>query len=374
MFRSRTLFALSVAIVGLVLNAGRLPAADLDRTQYVGRGADGNRTAYEAVSADGQPLVGFELGLANRPMGYQVSAFRPIFKGEKQPQKDAGLFRDGPAAKALVTKVVRVVAKDGYAVSGITVQTGLLIEAVRLRFAKLTGDALDLNDWYQGDWLGAAETKGTMTQLESDGRPILGVTAAADDVKAWGIGFVYAAKPGVPAPAPRVVPTSRQDPRAAQPPTTIVNLKEHLRAETDRQFAEFQKAVEKFNKPDDLLAVSDADVAKLRAMGDDLDKRDNLTVDERAKVAKQRQMLAAVPSKAAMKATGEKAANKSFLRSVALGMVAFFGVSLAAYFVVQKKRLGTAGLSARVRRAMPVREPEPVEDEEPILLESSAGR
>lgn len=379
MTRSCSHLAFAVAILGLVLNAGRLPAEDakpsaLDRNQYVGRGADGNRTAYESLSTAQQPLIGFELGLANRPMGYQVSAFRPIFKGETKPRPEVGLFKDG-GAKSLVTKTVKVVAKDGYAVAGITVQTGLLIDAVRLRFAKLTGETLDLSDAYHGEWLGAAEVKGTITLLESDGRPVVGVTAATDDVKAWGIGLVYAAAPGVPVPAPRVVPTSRQEPKPNQPPTTFVNLKEHLRAETDRQLAEFQKAVEKFAKPEDLWQLSAADLAKLRAMGDELDKRDNLTADERAKVGKQRQMLAAVPDKTAIKATRDKAENKSFLRSMALGLVAFFGVSLAAYFVVQRKRLGTAGTAARVRRAIPVREPEPraVEEEEPLLLESSTA-
>jgi hypothetical protein len=70
----------------------------------------------------------------------------------------------------------RVSAKPGYAVGGLTVRTKRYVNAVRVVFMKIKPDgALDPNDSYTSDWLGADPAGAKETTLSGDGRPVIGL-------------------------------------------------------------------------------------------------------------------------------------------------------------------------------------------------------
>lgn len=65
-------------------------------------------------------------------------------------------------------------AKEGYAVSGLTVETdGTNVTAVRITFARFEKDHLVLDDSYKSDWIGLSTGEGTH-ELAGDGRIIVG--------------------------------------------------------------------------------------------------------------------------------------------------------------------------------------------------------
>jgi hypothetical protein len=66
-----------------------------------------------------------------------------------------------------------VAAKEGYAVSGLTVETdGTNVTAVRIKFARLDKD-LVLDDSDESDWIGLSTGEGSH-DLAGDGRLIVG--------------------------------------------------------------------------------------------------------------------------------------------------------------------------------------------------------
>jgi hypothetical protein len=69
----------------------------------------------------------------------------------------------------------RIIAREGYAVGGMNVQTGRFVDAVQLVFMKLTGDdRLDPGDRFTSDWIGYPKD-GQGTPLGGDGRRVIGL-------------------------------------------------------------------------------------------------------------------------------------------------------------------------------------------------------
>ncbi len=70
----------------------------------------------------------------------------------------------------------RVLAREGYAIGGLNVQTDRFVDAVQPVFFKLQADGrLDPSDSYTGDWLGHPAPDAQPVKLGQDGRKVLGL-------------------------------------------------------------------------------------------------------------------------------------------------------------------------------------------------------
>jgi hypothetical protein len=122
---------------------------------------------YREVPPEGAILIGFQVGLAPFFADADViGALRPIFltrNGEKLGQW---------YGKAPVSPII-LKAKTGYAVSAVNLRTGLLIDNISVKFAKLGQGRLHLDDSY--DSPAAGGQGGEPNTLGGDGAIFVGV-------------------------------------------------------------------------------------------------------------------------------------------------------------------------------------------------------
>jgi hypothetical protein len=114
--------------------------------------------AFQSASPAGQPVLGFRYALGAWAGKKALAQLEPLY--ERNP---AG---GGPA---------QVLAKEGYAVGGLALDTSDLVHAVRVVFVRQKPDgSLDPADTYTSDWLGAPAGNPPQT-LTSGQSPILGI-------------------------------------------------------------------------------------------------------------------------------------------------------------------------------------------------------
>ena len=93
-----------------------------------------------------------------------------IRAGQEAVQRFAPVFESGrPRAGYTV-----VMAKDGYAVGAIQVDSDQFVKAIRVAFMRIDGDRLDTKDSYVSDWIGKPTGQSPKT-LNSKGAWVLGV-------------------------------------------------------------------------------------------------------------------------------------------------------------------------------------------------------
>jgi hypothetical protein len=153
------------------------------------------KTEFTEVPRDGAVLVGFDLGIGkfmNIDVIYAVRAVYRAANGEISVGEH-GLFRtkDGSSKKEIKTKVTRTVrlrARPGYAVSGITVRSGLLINGLSATFMRIDGTSLDPQQSYESEWVGD-RTGGSEHSVRGDGDPVIGIfgNKEADHIMALGL-------------------------------------------------------------------------------------------------------------------------------------------------------------------------------------------
>jgi hypothetical protein len=120
---------------------------------------------------------------------------------------------------------VRVLAKPGYAVGGITLRTGLNIDGMSVTFMRISGRALDPNQSYVSEWLGG-RTGGTQKSVSGDGAPVVGVFGNQDANHIYSLGLVLADLP----PAPIGVKKPEEAPAAKPAPAKPEEAREQLPA------------------------------------------------------------------------------------------------------------------------------------------------
>jgi S1-C subfamily serine protease len=126
-------------------------------------------------------LVGLEVGFTKVGARDVLSAVRPIYRsssGESLGQSH------GPALKQTAT----FKAKDGYAVGGITVKSGLWVESVKIHFMRVAGGKLDTKDAYESEWIG--DSGGSETFLTGDGAAFIGVIGKTLPTRVGGFGLM----------------------------------------------------------------------------------------------------------------------------------------------------------------------------------------
>jgi hypothetical protein len=114
-----------------------LARGHVEKTQQ--QGFDAPRNTFCDAPNQGGLLIGFDVGLGKFVDREVIYALRPLYltaDGEV-PSERYGLFADRhlpdkSVLKTKVTRQVRVKAKPGYAVGGITLRTGLAIDGMSL--------------------------------------------------------------------------------------------------------------------------------------------------------------------------------------------------------------------------------------------------
>ncbi|MDB5311877.1 MAG: hypothetical protein JWO38_6079 [Gemmataceae bacterium] len=192
--------------------ATAVKAKDLVDAKAVG--ANRGRSAYRQVPAKGWVLIGFDVGVGPAVGKDAIVTIRPLFltaDGDQVLGDEVGNPPDlgGPLDKrrARITSVVKTQAKPGYAVSGISVQAGLWIDSLRITYAKIDGDHLDLKDTYTSEWAGTKDRRGEVS-IDSGGRLVVGIAGKTEPTQVMNIVLVHLTKPAPPEKLPNAPPAA----------------------------------------------------------------------------------------------------------------------------------------------------------------------
>jgi hypothetical protein len=178
---------------------------------------------FTELPADGALLVGFDVGIGKFLDIETVYALRPIYQtafGENSG-KEHGLFygqrKVGKRTyKSKVLRRVRVMARPGYAVGGVTVRSGLNINGLSLTFMRVSGRALDPDQSYASEWVGD-RTGGGEASISGDGAPVVGVHGSQDVEHVSSLGLIYMPVPPAEAEAPVAAPRTEEAPERPAP-------------------------------------------------------------------------------------------------------------------------------------------------------------
>jgi hypothetical protein len=141
-------------------------------------GSRGRQTlmGFREVPEEGAILIGFNVGLGKFGNNDIVGALQPVYL-TRNGEKLGAWYGKPPANDRLVT----VRAKPGYAVSGIGLRSGLLIDAIAVEIARLelAQGRLDRNDILSTKLIGGPG--GNPTILSGNGAVIVGVYGHQDE-------------------------------------------------------------------------------------------------------------------------------------------------------------------------------------------------
>jgi hypothetical protein len=155
----------------------------------------------EQAPADGL-LVGFNVafGYAINSNNDIVVALQPIFRvGDKD--------QAGQVQGTDTKRVVRDLAKPGYAVGAIHAKAGLALDGFYITYMKVAGKWLDPSDSYNSIWLGGSGGEGPTT-IGGDGRQVLGIIGRHNKKDVIAIGLQLGPTPMelVPVPDKKMAP------------------------------------------------------------------------------------------------------------------------------------------------------------------------
>ena len=149
---------------------------------YASTGLGKKSAQWQDIYPEGGILVGFEV---KKGAWFQFSVakgVRPIYRTATGLQRGA---QRGPAGKDQ-----EVIAKDGYAVGGVLVRLGSVLDAFQVVFMKVKPDGLTLDpaDRYVSEWLGG--NSGKAIELSTRGRVAIGITGSMDKDTVEALGLV----------------------------------------------------------------------------------------------------------------------------------------------------------------------------------------
>ncbi len=144
---------------------------------------------FKDQSPEKSLLVGFEIGLGPAFGVELVKAIRPIYR------RDKGKDVLGKPYGTNLNKVIRVKAKAGYGVGGMTIRTGLVVNGLSLIFMRVVDGKLDPTDSYESDWIGDA-TGGTQKTIPGDGTPVIGISGRTSEIDLEAFELLFEKKTG----------------------------------------------------------------------------------------------------------------------------------------------------------------------------------
>ena len=160
-----------MAVICLVLCVGVAPAQPTTSRSKNKKIVGGNFDASSQERApEGGLLIGLEITLGKFFDRDVVQSLRPIYrtpKGEEVKGRQYGT----PKGQVFIAK-----AKAGYAVGGVKLRRGLLIDGLSVIFMKTKGDTLDRRNAYRTVWIGN-KIGGSPSTLAGDGTPVVGFAA-----------------------------------------------------------------------------------------------------------------------------------------------------------------------------------------------------
>lgn len=154
---------------------------DTGKTAVAEHGEIG-KDSWQDVAREGGYVVGFDGGKGGWFQFEVLGGLQPIFataRGLRDGEKRGG------------SSGTRLMAKEGYAVGGLQVRGGAVINCVQIMFMRINPDGVSLNqqDFYTTDWIGGAGG-GKPKELTTRGRMVIGVTGRTGGV-VESIGLVH---------------------------------------------------------------------------------------------------------------------------------------------------------------------------------------
>jgi hypothetical protein len=262
-----------------IITASRNAVAAKATTKSKELGFRHSRGPFSEFPPDGGVLIGLECGVGNFGDVDTVYAFRPIYQTPRGKTffNDYGLFEDKNVGKRVektrVKKTVRILAKPGYAVGGLTLRSGLNINGLQLVFMRIDGDRLDPTQSYTSPWVGD-RTGGGEAALTGNGAPVVGVFGSQDANHASSLGFYFVTQPPAEKVAqvdppivplkkkPKVRPPEGDEPEvkvAADPPKRRPRVEPKVE-EPDEPLEEEQPAAPKSHQGPPAAAADEAAV------------------------------------------------------------------------------------------------------------------
>ena len=168
----------------------------------------------DEIGWGGGILVGLEIGVGPRDKGegVTVAGVRACYSTGVQEWSAKVHGTGGPTVKS-----VRLLARPGYAVSGITVSHGPAVNGLSLTFMRIKDNGLDWTDTYDSEWVGDRPT-GTVENYSGRGRPVVGVfshvPAGGGRVRWFGLMYLkgtWTTAPDAKAPDPTPSPSPGLD-------------------------------------------------------------------------------------------------------------------------------------------------------------------
>jgi uncharacterized RDD family membrane protein YckC len=208
------------------LAAAKAAVADGQTVRSRQIGSGGSRR-FEDLPAEGAVLIGFELGVGRFVSNEVIHTVRPLFwtaHGDTPGQQHgtAQPVRTGNRrVKSSVERVVTVKARPGYAVAGVNARSGLLIDGLSVRFARVDGRGLDLSETYTSEWVGG-RTGRSPTALDGDGALPIGVFGQEGDQNCPAFGLILLKTEAPAAAEPTPPPTRPQRARSTTPKTPTI--------------------------------------------------------------------------------------------------------------------------------------------------------
>jgi hypothetical protein len=171
----------------------------VDKTRMLGFGIE--KAVFSELPPEGAILVGFDLGIGNFMDIETIYALRAVYRTEdgEASYGEHGLFKDKHTTgkrviKSKVLRTMRVRARPGYAVGGLTIRSGLNINGLSIMFMRINGATLDPRQTYESDWIGD-RTGGSEASISGDGAPVVGVFGNKDQDHVIALGLTYIRQP-----------------------------------------------------------------------------------------------------------------------------------------------------------------------------------
>ena len=133
----------------------------------------------------GGVLVGVRVGMMEAFGGDKVGSIQPIF------QVGGGYVPGHRHGVASIKGGMTIMARPGYAVGGLNLRAGLILDAFQLVFMRVEGGKLNPADTYTSEWIGDPGG-GDARAVTGRGRPIVGLRGRADANMFKSLGAVVA--------------------------------------------------------------------------------------------------------------------------------------------------------------------------------------
>ena len=175
----RHMIAIGPVFRGQEAAVGPVPPPGTRATQILGGAFN---PEFQDVGPPGALLIGLHVGLG-KFLDYDViKAVRPVYR-------DGSREELGKQVGTQLDRVVKVVAKPGYAVGAVKIKAGLGLDGLTVTFMKVKDGKLDPTDSYDSEYVGGPGGGGP-TRLGGDGSLVVGIVGKSSPTEAAGLGLL----------------------------------------------------------------------------------------------------------------------------------------------------------------------------------------